>query len=92
MLDAKYPGKYCAVKLGTCGATMQRPPYGDAPYWKTREFAEWTDPANSVLWDKIVIMLGTNDVGALQLSHKPRASSFRTDRGDTPWELELALR
>jgi lysophospholipase L1-like esterase len=61
MLDKKYPGKYCTVKLGTCGATMQRPPFGDAPYWSTREFATWTDPKNVKLWDKVVIMLGTND-------------------------------
>ena len=75
MLDAKYPGKYCTVKLGTCGATMQRPPYGDAPYWKTREFAEWTDPANAKLWDKIVIMLGTNDAkDACPAEHCPAAA------------------
>ena len=70
MLDAKYPGKYCTVKLGTCGATMQRPPYGDAPYWKTREFAEWTDPTNAKLWDKIVIMLGASD-SQLDLGRAP---------------------
>jgi hypothetical protein len=92
MLDAKYPGKYCAVKLGTCGATMQRPPYGDAPYWKTREFAEWTDPANSVLWDKIVIMLGTNDVGACSYRKCCVLRLCVLRRGETLCNLELALR
>jgi lysophospholipase L1-like esterase len=75
MLDKKYPGKYCTVKLGTCGATMQRPPFGDAPYWKTREFATWTSPANAKLWDKVVIMLGTNDAkDACPAEHCPASA------------------
>ena len=61
MLDKKYPGKYCVTNLGQSGATMQRPPNGDAPWWRTSKYKQWTDPANAKLWDMVVIMLGTND-------------------------------
>jgi hypothetical protein len=40
---------------------MQKRPNGDAPWWVTPKYKQWTDPANAKLWDKVVIMLGTND-------------------------------
>lgn len=54
-------GKYCVTNLGQSGATMQKRPNGDAPWWVTPKYKQWTAPANAKLWDKVVIMLGTND-------------------------------
>jgi lysophospholipase L1-like esterase len=59
MLDTKYPGEYCVSNLGRSGATMQRPPHGDAPYTQTTQYQ--TLLANEKTWDIVVIMMGTND-------------------------------
>jgi hypothetical protein len=50
-------GKYCVTNLGKSGATLQKAPKADAPYWKTNQFQ--TLIKNK--WDIVVVMLGTND-------------------------------
>lgn len=60
MLDAPgraSAGKYCVSNLGESGATMQKAPFGDSPYWQRPSFGKLV----SVKWDVIVLMLGTND-------------------------------
>ena len=44
MLDAKYPGKYCAVNYGVCGATMQKPPHGDSSRGRCCQSADTPSP------------------------------------------------
>lgn len=50
-------GKYCVVNLGEGGATMQKSPRGDSPYWRRGSFLKLT----AAKWDIVVLMLGTND-------------------------------
>ena len=59
MLDSapRTAGRFCVTNLGESGATMQKSPHGDSPYWKRGSFAAFT----AKKWDYVVIMLGTND-------------------------------
>ena len=55
MLDQESPGQYIVVNLGSSGATARR--RGDIPYWASSQFRA----LQSVRWDLIIVMLGTND-------------------------------
>jgi lysophospholipase L1-like esterase len=57
MLDEEAPGKYKVTNLGACGSTMLKAPIGNSPYWKRPQYKA----LNAGKWDKIIIMLGTND-------------------------------
>ena len=69
--NATTKGKFSVSNLGICGTTLSD--HGASPWWKSPAYRALV----SAKWDKIFIMLGTNDardVGSGGPEHWPRAT------------------